>query len=104
MNDDEIDDYLQGLYKKYKQDADGFEKTLEEVREKLLSVRDISIQFSIEEIHDLHMCISECIEYHKNDKRHQKEYPNGCQHCNNYHKLYKRIVMLCDCVDNEANK
>ena len=97
MNDDDIDNYIQGLYEKYKEDKDGFPKILEEVREKLSSVRDIPIQFSIEEIHDLHMCISECIRYHKNDEQH----PNDCSQCKNYYELYKRIVVLCDCVDKE---
>lgn len=104
MNDDEVDGYIQYLWTQYQTDDkeinEGIAKLLEEVREKLLINREIVLNFNIEEIHDLHMCISECIAYHESDKDHKKEHGDKCPYCENYKKLYNRIVEQCDCVDN----
>lgn len=105
MNDGEVDGYVQYLWTQYQTDDKGINKgigqLLEEVREKLLSNREIVMNFNIEEIHDLHMCISECVNYHSEDKDHQKEHEKEeCLHCKNYKKLYDRIVENCDYIDN----
>ena len=104
MNDTEIDNYVHRLWMQYQTDDkgvnEGIGKLLEDIREKLLNVRDIIMGFSIGEIHDLHMCISECLAFHENDKEHQKEYGSKCIHCENYKKLYDRITERCDCIDN----
>jgi len=103
MKDEEIQSYLGGLYKKYstidRPPSTKICRLLDELREKFSEVRDIPMSFSNNEIHDLHMCISECISFHIDDKDHQKEYGDNCDYCESYKKLYNRIVKKCDCVD-----
>jgi hypothetical protein len=102
MNDSVVQEYLGTLYKKYGQGKNVC-RLLDELREKFADdIRDVALTFSNSEIHDLHMCLSECITYHENDKNHKKEHPDGkCPHCDCYKKLYDRIVKQCDCVDNK---
>ncbi|MBE3094609.1 MAG: hypothetical protein IMZ52_06220 [Actinobacteria bacterium] len=107
MNDLTVEEYLGYLYKKYQgEKSKNICKMLDELREKFnTDIRDVVMGFSCGEIHDLHMCLSECISYHENDKAHKKEHPDGkCPHCDCYKKLYDRIVRQCDCVDNPDSK
>ena len=108
MNDGEVDNYIHYLWTQYQTDDKevnkGIGKLIEEVREKLLSNREIVMNFNIEEIHDLHMALSECIEFHKIDKEHKKEHGDKCPYCEQYKKLYDRIVENCECVDNPKEK
>jgi hypothetical protein len=62
--------------------------------------RNIPITFSLNEIHDLHMALRECILLQKEDVDHKKKYGMKCPYCHNYKNLYKRIVKYCNCVDN----
>jgi hypothetical protein len=62
--------------------------------------RNISIIFSLNEIHDLHMALNECIELQSENKEHYEKYGKRCHYCNNYKNLYKRIVKYCNCIDN----
>ena len=65
--------------------------------------RNIPITFSLNEIHDLHMSLRECIALQKEDEDHKKKHGSKCPYCNNYKNLYKRIVKYCNCIDNPKN-
>jgi len=81
---------------------DGINKYCNEL-ELLEKKRNIPIKFSLNEIHDLHMALRECIALQSDDKEHKEKYKNKCPYCHNYKNLYKRIVKYCNCVDNPKN-
>ena len=101
MNDSTVQEYLGTLYEKYNGKKDNNVcGILNELREKFADdVRDAALTFSNSEIHDLHMCISECISYHEKDKSHIT-IDGKCPYCESYKVLWNRIVRKCDCVDN----
>ena len=108
MYEEDSESYIQYLWTKYQTDDEKINKIIapifNELRDKFDSVRDIIMNFSIDEIHDLHMCISECIAYHEQDECHKKEHPDSCEQCEDYEKLYDRIVEKCNCIDNPKLK
>jgi len=61
----------------------------------------MKVELNIDEIHDLHMALSEVIEIFKTDKQHQKEFGNNCSHCEDYRILHNKLVKLCNCIGEE---
>jgi len=72
--------------------------------EEIEKIRNINMKFSLNEIHDLHMALRECITYHSENPNHRKEHKNKCPYCHNYRNLYKRISRRCNCIENHAKK
>jgi hypothetical protein len=68
--------------------------------EELEKIRNIPIKFSLNEIHDLHMALRECVSLQYYDKEHKDKFGVKCPYCKNYKLLHNRIVKHCNCMDN----
>jgi len=62
-----------------------------------------TIEFTKHEIHDMHMGLSELLDFFKDSKKHGHENPDGCGLCREYEKIRKRFLKECDCLLNTNN-
>lgn len=58
----------------------------------------MKLNLSKDEIHALHVALSEVQDYFKKLKKHQKEHKKEtCLRCKDYERLRRKLIKLCDC-------
>jgi len=58
------------------------------------------INFTKDEIHEMHMALGELLDFFKRSRKHKEFHKEGCDICDGYEKLRKRFLKQCDCIEN----
>lgn len=60
----------------------------------------VKINFTFDEVHDMHMALSEALEKAIRSGKHKETHKdNPCAICEDYGRLRKKILKYCDCIE-----